>query len=215
MAVMKLRSFVLVLCMLVVPALALFSHMTPPSVQQAAQQMIWTPLCETISVINATLQFDAYPSVANKDDFEHDASLGVTSSSLTNDTLSESSLSAVENTRDTSIRETLPTVTVQETRIPSTEDSERKKPRSQAEWELLASLHKKLLSFGATKLDCRPQPGTQHGYSSTCQLPMDPNGQLHRVFHGQGSSAPEAMHALIYQIQAWQVRQAGLSRKQF
>lgn len=215
MVVMQLRSFVLVVCMLVVPALALFSHMTPPAFRQAVQHMIWAPLCETVSVINASLPFGSHAPLTKQNDIERSTFPSTRPSSLVNDSHEETSLPAVEKTRDTPPPDALPIVTVQGNNIPPRQTSERQEPRSQAEWETLAVLHDKLLSFGATKLECRPQPGTEHGYSSTCQLPMDRNGQLHRVFHGQGANAPEAMHSLIYQIQTWQGRRAGLSRKQF
>lgn len=40
---MKIRSFLLFACMIVVPLLAMFSHKIPPDVRQAARRFVWEP----------------------------------------------------------------------------------------------------------------------------------------------------------------------------
>lgn len=40
---MKIRSFLLFACMIVVPLLAMFSHKIPPDVRQAARRLVWEP----------------------------------------------------------------------------------------------------------------------------------------------------------------------------
>lgn len=40
---MKIRSFLLFACMIVVPLLAMFSHKIPPDVRQAARRHLWEP----------------------------------------------------------------------------------------------------------------------------------------------------------------------------
>jgi hypothetical protein len=47
------------------------------------------------------------------------------------------------------------------------------------------------------------------GYASSCRIGIDPQGQLHRMFHGRGADAPAAIQSLIEQVRAWQTRQAG------
>lgn len=43
---MKIRACVLVVCMTVVPALAMFSHQLPPDLRQAACRHLWQPVAD-------------------------------------------------------------------------------------------------------------------------------------------------------------------------
>jgi hypothetical protein len=111
--------------------------------------------------------------------------------------------------------EPVPAVTISQVEVPASPAAAYDAPRSQAEWATLANLRKQLATLGAMGIDCRPQPGTVPGYTSSCRLGIDADGQLHRMFHGSGPDAPAAMQSLVNQIQAWQIQQAGGPRQRF
>jgi hypothetical protein len=177
MVAMKIRSFVLIVCMVVVPGLALFSHLTPPSVRDLMRRTLCDPFCQGVGLLA-----QAVPSAPAS-----------TSTPMPNEPETAPSPPAVPEP---------PSPPVQAAASADV-------PRSPAEWAALGTLRKELTSLGATAIDCRPQPGDVAGYASSCRIGIDPQGQLHRMFHGRGADAPAAMQSLIEQVRAWQTRQAG------
>ena len=207
MVAMKVRSCVLVACMLVVPALALFSHLTPPPAREFLRCAVCDPLCQVIDAIETTLMPGSAATPARG------RTLATTANPMPP--------TGTPQSRDETVTvvESLPVATVSSpsgaslpTAVPLTD---RDAPRSQAEWETLATLRQHLTALGAAGVDCRPQPGGLPGYASSCRIGIDADGQLHRMFHGQGVDAPTAMRSLVDQIQAWRAQQAGSTRQRF
>jgi hypothetical protein len=221
MVAMKIRSSVMIACMLVVPALALFSHLTPPAAREFLRCSVCDPLCQAISAIDAALPFGAQatllagPAEAVRQPLAEDVSQPVIAAEPAVATVPQSGAPAAPAPADTTAVKTLPPVAVSPAVVPASPVAKQDQPRSQAEWAALASLRSQLASLGATGIDCRPQPGALPGYISSCRIGIDADGQLHRMFHGQGPDAPAAMQSLVSQIQAWQVQQAGTSRQRF
>jgi hypothetical protein len=226
MVAMKIRSCVLVACMLVVPALALFSHLTPPAAREFLRCSICDPLCQAISAIDAVLPFGsqatlaAGPAASVKEPAAADASPTVIvaepiAAEPIVTTVAQPPAHDAGPTMKTVLAEALPPVAVSPAVAPPSPLADRDRPRSQAEWATLATLRKQLATLGATGIDCRPQPGAVPGYITSCRIGIDTAGQLHRMFHGQGPDAPAAMQSLVEQIQAWQVQQAGTPRQRF
>ena len=179
MVAMKIRSFVLIVCMVVVPGLALFSHLTPPSVRDLVRRTLSDPFCQGVRLLA-----EAVPSA------------------------SASTSASMPMPKEPETAPSPPAV--QEPPSPPVQAvASADVPRSPAEWAALGILRKELTSLGATAIDCRPQPGDVAGYASSCRIGTDPQGQLHRMFHGRGADAPAAMQSLIEQVRAWQTRQAG------
>jgi hypothetical protein len=221
MVAMKIRSSVMIACMLVVPALALFSHLTPPAAREFLRCSVCDPLCQAISAIDAALPFGAQATlsagpaeVARKPETA-DALQPVIAAEPAVATVPQSGAPAAPARADSAEMEALPPIAVSPAVVPASPVAKQDQPRSQAEWAALASLRSQLTSLGATGIDCRPQPGALPGYISSCRIGIDADGQLHRMFHGQGPDAPAAMQSLVSQIQAWQVQQAGTSRQRF
>jgi hypothetical protein len=222
MVAMKIRSCVMIACMLVVPALALFSHLTPPAAREFLRCSVCDPLCQAISAIDAALPFGAQatlsagPNAAAQEPVAADLLQPVIAADEpVVATVPQSGTAAALAPADTTAVEALPTVAVSPAVVSTSSVAKQDQPRSQAEWEALASLRTQLASLGATGIDCRPQPGALPGYISSCRIGIDARGQLHRMFHGQGPDAPAAMQSLVSQIQAWQVQQAGTPRQRF
>lgn len=221
MVAMKIRSCVLVACMVVVPAMALFSHLTPPAAREFLRCSVCDPLCEAISLIDAALPFGSAATLSGGPTASAPSQTGSAAERVA---ITAESVVPAEPRRQAAATppainavatQLLPVATIAEAATPASASAGRDPPRSQAEWAALASLRKQLADFGATSIDCRPQPGAAAGYSSSCRLGIDAAGQLYRMFHGQGADAPAAMQSLVEQIRAWRVQQAGSPRQRF
>lgn len=186
MVAMKIRSFVLIVCMVVVPGLALFSHLTPPSVRDLMRRTLCDPFCRSDRLLAEAVP----PTLAS----------------------TPTPIPAEPETAP-SPPAAVPAAQVMASHAPVTppvpSSMSADVPRSPAEWAALGTLRKELAALGATAIDCRPQPGDVAGYASSCRIGIDPQGQLHRMFHGRGADAPAAMQSLVEQVRAWQTRQAG------
>ena len=221
MVAMKVRSCVLVACMLVVPALALFSHLMPPTAREFMRSSVCDPICQVISAIDASLPFGSNATLSGEPT-KPAAKMPVAGAPLVA-IAAEPVVPAVPASPagravpaiEAVFTEAVPPVTISQAEVPASPSTEHDAPRSQAEWATLATLRKQLTTLGATGIDCRPQPGTVPGYTSSCRLGIDADGQLHRMFHGRGPDAPAAMQSLVNQIQAWQMQQAGGPRQRF
>lgn len=188
MVTMKIRSCVLIICMVVVPGLALFSHLTPPAARDLIRHMLREPLRLGVRALA-----EAIPSGAVS---------GPRAEAMVSAPSEPEPLAAASSPRaPANAGESSPSSAAQ----PS---SAMETPRSPAEWAVLGDLRHELASLGATAIDCRPQPGDPAGYVSRCRIGIDPEGQLHRMFHGRGADAPAAMQSLVEQVRAWQTRQA-------
>lgn len=221
MVAMKIRSCVLVACMVVVPGLALFSHLTPPAARDFLRCTVCDPLCQAITAIDAALPFGsaatlsggpttpASPRPASAAPLVAIVADPVEPANVMPPTVAPAQAAAASTSQPPTA------LTSAEVALPDAAATSHDLPRSQAEWATLATLRKQLADLGATGIDCRPQPGAVPGYTSSCRIGIDTAGQLHRMFHGQGPDAPAAMQSLIDQIQAWQVQQAGAPRQRF
>jgi hypothetical protein len=216
MVAMKVRSSVLVACMLVVPALALFSHLTPPAAREFLRGSVCDPLCQMISAIDAMLPFESNATLSGRP----------VESSPTGPTVIAGSAEPIappERERpnaDQHAPVVIPPEPNPRAQAAAVSNSlspldEHDRPRSQGEWAMLATLREQLAKLGATGIDCRPQPGAVAGYASSCRMSIDADGQLLRMFHGQGPDALSAMRSLITQIEGWKVQQAGTPRQRF
>jgi hypothetical protein len=221
MVVMKVRSCVLVACMLVVPALALFSHLTPPAARDFLRCSICDPLCQAISVIDAALPFGsntALPGGFNGPTPKPSAQatpLVTIAAEAAVPSVSQTPAGGAVTAVEPVLTKPLPAGTISEVAVAASPTADHDVPRSQAEWAALATLRGHLATLGATAIDCRPQPGALPGYSSSCRLGIDTDGQLHRMFHGRGPDAAAAMQSLVDQIQSWRIQHAAAPRQRF
>lgn len=73
------------------------------------------------------------------------------------------------------------------------------------------AVHNQLASLGACAIDCQPLAGAAAGYASSCRLPVDPRGELHRMFYGTGPDATAALRSLVEQVENWQRQRSSAS----
>lgn len=187
MVAMKVRSCVLIACMLVVPALALFSHLMPPTVRKMMRKAGSVPPRRAVPVASASPASDTVPQPVVTDTPPRPV--------------------AVVNPPPV-----LPLPPVQ--RLPAERPAPSNDvPRSQAEWSELADLRARLIALGATAIDCKLGPGGGQLHTCSCRVAVDTEGQLHRMFHGVGPDATVAMRALLERVEAWRIQQAGSTRR--
>lgn len=76
----------------------------------------------------------------------------------------------------------------------------------------IAAVHQRLAALGAFGVECQPLGNGAAGYASSCRMNVDPNGELHRMFHGTGPDAAAAMQSLVEQVEGWKRQQAAPAR---
>lgn len=208
MATMKVRSFLLLVCMLVVPALALFSHLTPPSARSMLRRTVSQPLCQLFNSIQASLPFMASGTPREARAVKSPAPRPAP---VPSESAATARRPAAEPAEPIPM---LPLVTVPATPV-SDPTVARDLPRSPSDWAALATLRSQLSALGATAIDCRPQAGDSMGFASSCRIGIDRDGQLHRMFHARGADEAAALQSLIDQVEGWRTQQAGGLRQRY
>lgn len=167
---MKFRTSLLALCMVVVPMLAMFSHLIPAGARRSMRDCVMT-------------WWNAAPRDRSPDD--------VSSSGGTH----PRALSAPVAQPVSQLPGTARSLGGQETLVnadpPPLNDSLRR-----------------LSHLGAVAIECVPLPGVAGRHLASCQVPLDPEGQLHRVFQIEGTDADAAVHLLLSDVEDWKRRLA-------
>lgn len=65
-----------------------------------------------------------------------------------------------------------------------------------------------LRAAGASGIECRPVEGTPGLHVASCRVGLDASGQLVRVFHASGRDAESAARSLLDDVLAWKQRVA-------
>jgi len=66
----------------------------------------------------------------------------------------------------------------------------------------------RLAELGATHVTTAPATTPPAGHLATCRVAVDPEGQLHRLFHAAGPDADAALRSLANEVAAWRDRVA-------
>jgi len=153
---MKLRAFLLLSCLVVVPAAAMFSHHVPPAVRGLPRQLL--------AALVARLSAGRSPE---------------------------------------------PPRPIAEPKVPAAAAAGFAAPFvAAAEAGAGTTALEQLAALGAVAIECRPLVGG--GQIASCRLPVDAEGQLHRVFQARGPDAETATRGLATEVTAWRHRVAGL-----
>jgi len=224
---MKLRSLLLVSCMLVVPALAMFSHLIPAEVRAAARHSFATATSDwlgtpadarTIPPPPAALP----PAVAQSALPVHG---GETLGFLPAATIPKPVATglppaatglppAATGGAAAATNPPLPagaassTATEPATPPLVTQLADRTRQLRDQQAREQQAIEAQLKSAGAVSFDCQPLPGSEGLFSSSCRVPMDATGQLQRVFQASGHDPGTASAALLAQVMAWRQRMA-------
>ena len=220
---MKLRSLLLVSCMLVVPALAMFSHLIPTEFRAAARRSFaaatsgWlgTPAeAGIVASLPASPTAPSQPEAAGT----QTAATGMKPVAAAPSPASAALAPAATGlppaatgapTATTSLLPAgTPSAATAEPATPAlvaqladrTRQARDQQARDQKEIEA------QLAAVGAVSFDCQPLPGSNGLYSSSCRVPVDATGQLQRVFQASGHDPGSASAALLEQVMAWRQR---------
>jgi hypothetical protein len=198
---MKLRSSLLLACMLVVPALAMFSHKIPPEVRRAVRQRVWDPAIEMVAGVagsapkaadNAPLAPSVPPAPAGQIAAVPDR---------------QPALDIQPAPSPIASAPTPPTRSVPASVFTSATEAARPVRPSVDAGSVRTMVESRLADLGAVAFDCTPAPdGGLHRCS--CRVAADPSGQLQRVFQSADPDPAVAMQNLLGQVQFWKQRLA-------
>lgn len=147
---MKVRSAVLIACLVVVPLVALVSHRVPASLRSLVRDRITDPAAAWLTSLVTSPEPVSDPA----------------------ETTSAPSAPAL---------------------VPAAEP-----PAAAAARTILHQL-------GAVAVECQPHAS---GCQASCRVPVDVEGELHRVFQVTAADEPTALRGLSDQIEAWSRRRA-------
>lgn len=181
-AVMKFRSFLLIACMAVVPALAMFSHRIPRDWRLAAQR--WARG-------EGFARVDGVPRREDRPGAEEAAPA------------EEPAIPLVEIApppRRPSTPAAAPAPALPVDPAPTS--------AAQADVALVrAEVERQLAALGAVAFECVWMPGSGL-HRCSCRASADPSGQLQRVFQSSNADPAVALRNLVGQVQFWKHRLA-------
>ena len=180
---MKFRSGLLVACMIVVPMLAMFSHHVPDGVVAAASRLVYDPM---VSRLSAALS----PRVAGGNGTDQDAPLPTAG--------------ATPGPAEGPAAVTVPPVRSESSGLAASVAAAAtpQAPAPRAEAGNAGPAVARLAALGALSIDCRPMPGVAGRHRASCRMPVDVEGQLHRVFQATGTDRAAAEQNLLEDVLA-------------
>ena len=180
---MKLRSLLLVSCMLVVPALAMFSHWIPTDFRAATRRGF---AAATSGVVGTPAEAGTVPPPPTTP-----PTAGAPAASPSVLPIAGQPAAAVAEPV------TPPMVAQLADRTRQVRDQQARDQQA---------IEAQLKAAGAVSFDCQPLPGPEGLYSSSCRVPVDATGQLQRVFQATGHDPGSASVALLEQVMGWRQR---------
>jgi hypothetical protein len=186
---MKLRSLLLVSCMLVVPALAMFSHWIPTEFRAATRRGF---AVATSGVLGTPAEAGTVPTPPTPPTPPTTPPTGGAPAA------SPSLLPIAAQPADAVAEPSTPPMVAQ------LADRTRQVRDQQARDQ--QAIEAQLKAAGAVSFDCQPLPGPEGLYSSSCRVPVDATGQLQRVFQATGHDPGSASTALLEQVMGWRQR---------
>lgn len=225
---MKLRSSLLVACMVVVPALAMFSHLIPgefrAEIRRHASALVSVCLGRPAEAGPPTTA--AAATGAREPATALAASAPVGTATPLSDAVAAASAPppsvsarvmppAGSSQGDPQVRPggTAPTVGTATTEADDSgtpalvaQLADRTRQARDQQARDLQAVGTQLAALGAVAFACQPLPGPDGLFTSDCRVPVDPSGQLQRVFQASGRDPLSASLALVEQVKLFQQR---------
>ena len=177
---MKFRTFLMFVCMIVVPMIAMFSHKVPTAMRTACGELLIAP-------INYFAKIIFHPSVASSTDRE----IAVF------DTTPNVSLLAHQHTN----------LDISDNQNTSAESALTHQPQYPTTMETPASAYRdQLIAAGAHRLLLAPATDSSGGYHGSCRISVDAQGELQRLFHARALTKSATLEKLLQQVRHWQQR---------
>lgn len=203
---MRLRSSILVACMLVVPALAMFSHKLPPGARRHLRQGLWEPLGAALA--DAIGIGGGAPEALPRRPAPDGAALPALPPPVAPTEVVPAA--AIEPIFAAPSRAAAPPIAPPPspgTPAPAPDaggDAPAIRPHAPAADR--AALEATLRACGATEVEWGPDGAGEGLQRCSCRMPAEPSGQLQRVFQASGPDALGALRALVDQVTAWSSR---------
>lgn len=223
---MKIRSLLLVICMLVVPALAMFSHLIPADLRAAVRRSVasatsgWlvTPAeagtvgqSQTLPAepVPQTVSGIPRPAVEEKPVSTKPLVAALAPTTAVSTAGATGSPSADVRSVGNAAPHAAPMEPASPPLVAQLADRTRQVRDQQAREQQRFDVQ--LKSLGAVSIDCQPMPGPDGLYTCSCRVPVDATGQLQRVFQAVGHDPGSASAGLVEQVTAWRQRMASPS----
>lgn len=197
---MKLRIILLVGCMLVVPAWAMFSHVVPKAWRQAVSDLVSPTKLATAAPCAADAARVALPSGLPAEPVATAATTGPTAPG-------DQPAALVARTPKPVSEATPP----QQTQAIVSQLADRTRHVRDQQARELQAIESQLARVGAVGFDCQPLAGGEGLHGCSCRVPVDSSGQLQRVFQAAGHDPLSAAIALRDQVTSWQERSTGMA----
>lgn len=192
---MKFRSGLLVACMIVVPMLAMFSHHVPDGLISTASRLVYEPLVSRLSATLTAKATDGNGVVPAASPPQSEAKTGPLPTPAAGPT-----------------RAVLSPPAVPESRTPPSEPAAHVAALATPPASALpvpagaGPAVARLAALGALSIECQPTPGVVGSHRASCRIPVDAEGQLHRVFQATGADRAAAEQNLLEDVLATQRR---------
>lgn len=208
---MKLRSALLLGCLVVVPALAMFSHLIPPETRGYLRRAVVGPLAETAAASFGVATRPGRATDAGTHSAETAAS-GPSAATLPSGHGPDASPPVVA-VPFVPTPDPAPAVTpmflgaAHLTAIAPTTSLGSAPPRTDAPAPAdRSALESRLRALGATHVEWTPGQGGDGVHRCSCRIPAEPSGQLHRMFQASAGDPVTALDTLVGQVTAWTLR---------
>ena len=208
---MKLRSLLLVTCMLVVPMLAMFSHLIPADVLAAARRNLWASTGGWSTAREAKHPEPQAAAHGPVDTLSRRVGFVPPAAGLqpvATGAHPPPTQPAVIGRLPIGERPSTPAETAAEPPPLVAQMADRTRQARDQQARDQQAIEDQLKTLGAVSIDCQPLPGADRLHSSTCRVPVDATGQLQRVFQATGRDPLSASDALLEQVTAWRQRVA-------
>jgi hypothetical protein len=197
---MKLRTILLVCCMLVVPAWAMFSHAVPKAWRKALGDLV-SPTKPAVAAPGAAEAARGAPPVGLPAEPVAVAATPVP-------TAPGGPPAAVVAGAPKPVGDATPP---QQTQAIVSQLADRTRHVRDQQARELQAIESQLALVGAVGFDCQPLAGGEGLHGCSCRVPVDSSGQLQRVFQAAGHDPLSAAVALRDQVTAWKERSAGMA----
>lgn len=222
---MKLRSALLIACLIIVPLLAMVSHKIPAATRVAVRQHLWDPMIGRLAVTLGLVEPPTAPTAplpsAAPDPTDVHRSPAATADAIAPAVTMP--LASLAPPPPSDLGAPLPDAS------PAARQGSQPSP-PEGPPAILGGLdtavpiggaagsgggtgrellEARLRSLGATRIDWTPAQGGDGLHRCSCRIPAEPTGQLHRVFQSSASDPVAALDNLVGQVTAWSMRTAG------
>ena len=220
---MKLRSALLIACLIVVPLLAMVSHKIPAATRAAVREKLWSPIVGALSPKPASVQPPNAEPAAGEPTLSGvpiDPTAPAVGEGL--DPIRQRRSAVIGTAPTDPIRLPEPTPSIDPSSRPREQSApsaltapppailvgaESSLPIGEANGREL--LEARLRALGATQIDWTPAQGGDGFHRCSCRIPAEPTGQLHRVFQAAAADPLTALDNLVGQVTAWSMRSGG------